>query len=618
MKRARAIQKTFCIFLISGLTGSFISSCSKKSASSSDAATESDTKSSFEVGKLIPTALNIAVFPQDLPSASLRLLEGGTSALEEAVPSSEALKNVKEEASKILSGDVDSCLPDSFLQVQNNASNESCYEFDQEMMYGSRGQQTHGTVTGKNSKDEACLVAFARTQVDQVNVIIKHGMTMMQTMLCQAKKDSVAIELTKKDDFLDLKTQLANALGTKLKSKDISVAKISLLNPGSETESPIYRTDLTMTLTVNDNSPAETIEMHLVHSPKSTTDESTYKGVLWMKRSSSAVAKLHLDDMPNPQGAPNQDSEKSDYLSVEYNLSLDAAKNEKLNARLYHAKIKDSLVETLGTAAVFPHGVLNLNLGTNESGVYQEGGKSVSDANSIISGIMTVQFSLNVADNTGIVSYWQNPGGNYDENARGMVFELTQEETDGASFLKGCGYSGSAGNGPAVDGKMIDRVSIRKIMKEGTGSLVPRGFYHPFMNAEEFSTVDKSKETITFKSVQSDCKTIPQGFSSGTVTIDSVDYKDLTYLEKSCQEDTTWYEPRLKTEDGFIAKSWIVKQTGPYVTKQCVVQNTHGVYEIDATKTTEDAGFSIIDTEMAPIAEMPELDLSDLTALAIE
>ena len=126
-----------------------------------------------------PGGLAIAVFPQT------QLIELTNNA------SSRSLKKKKEEQEQILSGK-GSCLGLVFSQQQPEHSEPvSCYEFDQEMMYGQNySGNFYGTLDGTDSNGEACLVAFARNQVEVVEQMVDRSLGLMQAMLCQAKRSN--------------------------------------------------------------------------------------------------------------------------------------------------------------------------------------------------------------------------------------------------------------------------------------------------------------------------------------------------------------------------------------------------------------------------------------------
>ena len=101
-------------------------------------------------------------------------------------------------------------------------------------------------------------------------------------------------------------------------------------------------------------------------------------------------------------------------------------------------------------------------------GLVNYAGVSNNASNSDIHAINYLSFDLDVDSGAGDLSYWMNPGGQYNEAARGFIFQIT-EDTD--SRLKGCGISGAASN-----------LSIRKALAEDI-DLKPSGYLHPLRSS---------------------------------------------------------------------------------------------------------------------------------------
>ena len=175
-----------------------------------------------------------------------------------------------------------------------------------------------------------------------------------------------------------------------------------------------------------------------------------------------------------------------------------------------------------------------------------------------------------------------------------MIFNLT---TDSDGTLTGCGLSGAA----YVTGN--NGLSIRKSKQSGS-SVTPNGFYHPFMNTQSNGGGG------------GDCSN-PQ-FPTGSDATGS-------YYIKDCDNDSTydapvnnfaqeaqWYIPDLSSSS--LATTWVTEQTGTLVSRQCVSQNAEGVYAIDTTEITENAGFELIDSEAADFADY-QVAAPDLSGL---
>ncbi len=165
--------------LISGLVLSAVG-CGKKSDSSSatdDSATTLEEAIESTLASAYPGSLALSVFPEQSGSG-LRLAD------EEVAP--ETLKEKAAEAEKYLTGKAENCLPPVFLR-QLKEQTETCYDFDQEMIVGTRQSQSYGTADGKSKltgSTEACLVSFARTQIKEVENLIDMGMGLQQGMIC--------------------------------------------------------------------------------------------------------------------------------------------------------------------------------------------------------------------------------------------------------------------------------------------------------------------------------------------------------------------------------------------------------------------------------------------------
>ena len=168
--------------------------------------------------------------------------------------------------------------------------------------------------------------------------------------------------------------------------------------------------------------------------------------------------------------------------------------------------------------------------------------------------MLFVGFDLNADNDTGTFEYWQNPGGNYNEAARGMVFKLEQNATTGR--LEGCGMSGAA-----MGATMDQSLSIRKSIKAGS-SLGVTGSYHPFFN------------TATDQNGSGSCT------SSGCT--------------RTGNPSASWNLPAFSVAANVTAAAvWAKDQHSNYVSRQCVGQSAAGVYEIDVNKIADTAGYEL-------------------------
>lgn len=487
-----------------------------------------------------PGGLALSVFPT----------ENGTTLLDDSEPKS--LKKKHAEAKKVLNGEGNSCLAPAANRFKEEGI-ETCYQFDQEMIYGKKGDRlVHGTKNGKNGSGEACLVAFARGKVREVESIIERRLGMMQSMLCQAKKDNSGVSLPAVGDTLDLTDALTNSMAGMPADKKPTVTSATVKRLEDDDGRPSYRYEIKY------KKGEKSREFYVVHSPKSETDNNEYRGIMWSK---SAV---------------NQ-SGKEPHLSIRYALT-GTGTEQKLVGELVRARINPDI-----SANAFDKGLLDLNVNAdftvdasnNNYGRYKdENDAYYNNANEAVEGIMYISFELNLADNSGTTSYWQNPGGNYHENARGMVFKLTND-----SEMKGCGTSGAAGTNGS-------EMSIRKKMKQGADtSLKAAGFYHPFFT------------NLTSNGPNSTC------------TFENSDNADYTYKKTCTNSDTNqsevsyWHKPDTTTAH---VDTWVTAQTGTIFTKQCVTLN-NGMYKIDTTATTSNAGFDLTNTASDAI-DSPDIE----------
>jgi hypothetical protein len=307
-----------------------------------------------------------------------------------------------------------------------------------------------------------------------------------------------------------------------------------------------------------DSFTGATREVNLVHSPKSASDNTEFQGTLW--------TKITMANPKNPM-----DSGKQRVLSIVYKKSV-----ENNEPRVKYELRTAGIATTL--APFDDYGVVNFNTGADFSGTPGSNGygnyTGFQQTNDAVGSITYVAFDVNPETNEGTLAYWQNPGGDYYENARGMVFSL-EKDTDG--LLKGCASSGSAGVSST-------RNSVRRVLKEGesdTVSLKPRGYWHPLLKTE--------------------------GATCGEATVDSVAAWQCTRTDKG--QSLTWSVPLpLNTANTTKFKNFIAQNNhGVLTTKQCFKQNASGVYALNpsAMDDEEKAGYILIDTgNQADLAKM--------------
>jgi len=298
----------------------------------------------------------------------------------------------------------------------------------------------------------------------------------------------------------------------------------------------VYRVNISLSMKKPDGKTV-TQSYSLNHVPDDT-DNTTYHGVISIVRD---------EPMPGQSaGAPKR------YMSLSYTRTADAGVN-RLQAELRTANFSSTIEEN----ALNSDGTLNYNAASESQG------------NEVISGIMQVAFDLNTDDDTGSFEYWQNPGGNYNESARGMVFKLSKNESTGR--LSGCGMSGAA-----------RQLSIRKAIKDGN-SIKPDSSMHPFFYAKE-GNVARPGASCTPSTGPGNC----------------------TFTENSVQM-ASWTIPTFSLPaNQTAAEDWAKSQTSGFITRQCVTQSESGAYEIDTDLIKDTAGYELFKVSEKPDFVIPK------------
>ncbi|MCX6118249.1 MAG: hypothetical protein NT027_11960 [Proteobacteria bacterium] len=476
-------------------------SCGKKD--SDDSTTESNPVSTNPAALAYPTSLAITAFPQNT----------GTT-LADTDPSGGTAKAKNAEQEKILKGEGDSCVPKVMDQKDKAPDENTCYEFDQDMVYGTmRDAKYYGTMDGKDSAKEACLVGFARSRVKDVVGHVDRSLGLAQMALCKLKKDGKAA-VPEVGAEVDMKEALAAVLA----KSTVTTAKMKRLADASD-GAKVFT--MSFDLVRPDGTP---MVVNIVHSPKNA-ENTSYTGVINAKITRSDAGKLTADTKPT-------------FISVVYDRS---------DTKMKYSLRKGQFATALADKAIGTDGQIDFNAGTAADYSYT----GYTQANDAVSGMMTVAFEGNPTTNAGTFAYWQNPGGNYPERARGMLASMEYDAAAGT--LSGCAVSGAAGTSS-------DGLSIRKAIVTGK-TLEPNGSYHPFFNTEA-------------------------GTCSGATT--STDATGTLY---TCSATVKWYAAKGSMTG---ATDFVTKQMPAYHTRQCFKQASTGLYEIDTAKTTESAGYELV------------------------
>ena len=419
------MQKRYILIL--GLASSVaVMSCGKKKSTSAQEVSDA-INNALAIG--YPDGLSIPTFPKTTTTSSLALSEDDALGIDANDTKGQTLAQKRDDAKKILEGGVEDCFENmkKRAQIQFNAG-ETCYEFDQDMIYGYRNNGTpKGTKTGKSAKpgsDEVCMVSFAREEMKDIEAIIDQQLDRAQAMACIAKKSGKTLPANANDE-IDITADMQAKRPSDPNAPSFSSVKLKRLadNEGK----PVFETKVVSTR----GSASE--ELTIVHRPNSSTDNSSYNGVISIKRSGET-----------------RDEGKNMLLSIEYARSEEGGA-KKIRASVRRARLAATYTETFDSSGLVNFATVPETLPQPE--------------NDYIEGISLVEFEMNQADSTGNLSYWKNPGGGYTEAARGFVFKVDKDST---ATVKGCSVSGAAND-----------VSIRKAIKDGT-SLKPTGWYHPF------------------------------------------------------------------------------------------------------------------------------------------
>jgi hypothetical protein len=496
------MQKKFV--LVFGLAGAVaLMSCGRKKSSSSGETITDAINNALAIG--YPDGLSIPTFPQTTTKSSLALT--GELNLDETNTKGQTLEQKRSDAKQILEGNVDDCFANMRKRFKiQRPSGENCYQFDQDMIYGARGNSApQGTKNGKSTKpgsDEVCMVSYARQEMKEIEEIIDQQLDRAQAMACLAKKNGKTLPAAAGDE-LDLTQDMQGKRPNDPNAPSFTSVKLKRL-PDNEGK-PVFETR------VVSSRGSSSEELTIVHRPSSTTDNVAYNGVISIKRSGEG-----------------SDGGKNMLLSIEYARS-DEGGAKKIRASVRRARFATSYTEVFDAA-----GLVNFNtIPENPAGQPNDN----IDASSL------VEFDVNQADGTGTVSFWRNPGGNFNEAARGFVFKV---EKDGDSKVKGCSVSGAARD-----------LSIRKAIKNGT-AIKPDGWYHPFFNIENGGSASNADANFN-------------------------------YLRGSDK----WAKPAI---DGQLATDFVEKQMGAGVSRQCFKQDDSGNYVIDGSANLGTAGYEIIET----------------------
>ena len=365
-----------------------------------------------------------------------------------------ATKNL--EAQDRLNGKADNCFGEDILKAltYENKQTDVCYGFDYGIVSGKTLGLAETGIAERHSQNATsedldslashmssaqglvaptepspCMVAKGQEVVNEASARVEGALLVVEGMLCQAKKDSIAEELPAIGESLDLKSVFK-----KQTHFTVSAATIERLDDQEGRE--VYHSAIA--LNVQSGRVNGDVSLNLVHSP-STTGNENYNGVMWIQEE----AKL----------SNQQDSSKM--LSIAYSKKGSTAEDIRTAFEIRKANFAQSITDDL----VFSDGRIDMNAGANEDGSYD------GQANSFVEGLEYWTFDINPFTYVGNIAYWKNPGGNFNEKARGFSFN-TKQNDDGT--LVGCAHTGAS------------NISIRQSLATNS-DLQPEGCFTPFI-----------------------------------------------------------------------------------------------------------------------------------------
>jgi hypothetical protein len=513
--------------LIAG--GLMWNACGKKK-SNNDAPANSEAIAAY------PSGLAISVYPQT-NSTALNLDDN----------KEQSVKAKNEEAGKRLRGEGE-CFPPALVKPAPMDGNETCYEFDSEMIVVNNASgpvYLSGTSDGKSKitgSSEACMVSFTRGKVKQLSAMVDRTLGMVQMMICQAKKSGTTLLPAADGESIDFKAIMdaaATAAGKDPSKMPVSAAKMT--RSGTK-----YVTEIEMKMpsipggAAGANDPKEKII--LTHNPGS--DEATYTGTIVIRRDKDF-------------GAQNADKER--ILTINYERSGDSVKYKLLTASL-NTKISANAVVD---------GKLDLNVSTNANGEYVDPttNSAFTQQNDAASGIMMIGYNMNPNTGAGNFAYWVNPGATFDEKPRGFMSSVTADATTG--LMSGCASSGAFSQG-----------SIRKSIKNSL-EIKPDGSHHPFACYRDSNSNCPLTNNLYYVSTR--------GQAPSAITLHMY-----VPVGSSIAGDTWTKSQSTSGAQGLVAR-------------QCFAQGSDGVYTIDATKTPDTAGFGLFTHSDSSLPTPPDL-----------
>jgi hypothetical protein len=379
--------------------------------------------------------------------------------------------------------------------------------------------------------------------------MVDRTLGMVQMMLCQAKKSGQGAP-TSDGGSIDFKAVISAAITAAGKNPDhLPFNKAVMTKTGDN-----FVTEIESKRPSVPNSPPgaddPTEKIILTHKP-TNDDNSEFEGSVVLRRSKDF-------------GGANMER----IVTINYVRSAGRVKYRLLTA---------ALNKDIAASAVDADGKLDLNVSTNANGEYlnPSTGAPYAQQNDAANGILAIAFNMDPETNAGNFSYWQNPGGSYNEQTRGFVFKMDADSSSG--ILSGCTASGAFSGG-----------SIRKAMKT-SAEIKPDKSYHPFACGN-----DQGNAVAPC----TDSEGSPQNNADG-------DY----YAATRGGQIMRMYVPAVASVSATTARQWTFRQQTTNVAVQCFKQNSSGVYEIDGTAMTNEgtAGFELVASSASTLPQPPDL-----------
>lgn len=262
-----------------------------------------------------------------------------------------------------------------------------------------------GVTPGSAIAGEACMVAVSKFLVSSATYKVDAALKLFQGMLCEAQKTEITDGLPPVGSTVDMKATFTT-LENSNSPEPIRVSSASLSRLADQSENPVYKSQVSFDIGSNLN--ARTFEVTLVHSPSDENNE-TYKGVLSLTNEES-----------------NAGSNFNVGTSISYQKSGTTLEDSNLKFEVRNMVLREGEV-------------------LNSKGEVDYEGQPQSAGNETLSGIRYFAFDINPSTYAGNLSFWVNPGGNYQEAPRGFTFETEQDPVTGA--LTGCAYGGAYRDG---------------------------------------------------------------------------------------------------------------------------------------------------------------------------